>query len=68
MPTKKPVIQVVLEEKYFKKIKKIADSEGRSMSNQASRIIEKFIDEYEKENGKINIINIEGDNHGNITM
>ena len=42
MPTKKPVIQIVLTEKYSK-------------SNQGARIIEKFIDEYEEKHGEINL-------------
>ena len=55
MPTKKPVVQVVLEEKYYKKLKALAEPEKRSCSNQGARIIEKYIDEYEAEHGEIQI-------------
>lgn len=57
MPTKKPILQVVLSEKYNKKLKIIANSEERSASSQGARIIEKFIDDYEKEHGEIDINN-----------
>lgn len=53
MPTKKPIVQIVLTEKYHKKLKALADIEQRSASNQGARIIEKFIDAYELENGTI---------------
>lgn len=55
MPTKKPVIQIVLTEKYNKKLAYIAKEEERSKSNQSARIIEKFIDEYEEKHGEINL-------------
>lgn len=55
MPTKKPVIQIVLTEKYSKKLDYIAKEEERSKSNQGARIIEKFIDEYEEKHGEINL-------------
>lgn len=55
MPTKKPVIQIVLTEKYSKKLAYIAKEEERSKSNQGTRIIEKFIDEYEEKHGEINL-------------
>lgn len=55
MPTKKPVIQMVLTEKYSKKLAYIAKEEERSKSNQGARIIEKFIDEYEEKHGEINL-------------
>lgn len=53
MPTKKPVVQVVLEEKYYKKLKALAEPDKRSCSNQSARIIEQYIDNYEKEHGTI---------------
>lgn len=68
MPSKKPKIQVLLDEKEYIKFKKIAEKEDRTESNLGKQAIQKFIENYERENGKINIINIEGDNHGNINM
>lgn len=55
MPSKKPIVQIVLNTKYFSKLKKLAEQEERSMSNQGLRIIEKYIDEYKKEHGEIKI-------------
>lgn len=67
MPTKKPIIQIVLEQKYFDKLKIIAAENDRKTSDQGRRIIEKFIDEYEQNNGAINI-NIGRDNNGTINL
>ena len=67
MPTKKPIIQIVLEQKYFDKLKIIATDNDRKTSDQGRRIIEKFIDEYEQNNGTINI-NIGRDNNGTINI
>lgn len=53
MPTKKPIIQIVLSEKYTKKLEYIAKEEERSKSSQGARIIERFIDEYEEKHGEI---------------
>lgn len=55
MPTKKPIIQIVLTEKYNKKLAYIAKEEERSKSNQGARMIEKYIDEYEEKHGEIPI-------------
>lgn len=55
MANRKPIVQVVLTEKYFNKIKALSEQEGRSTSNQSARILEKFIDEYESEHGEIPI-------------
>ena len=55
MPTKKPIIQIVLTEKYNKKLAYIAKEEERSKSNQGSSMIEKYIDEYEEKHGEIPI-------------
>ena len=57
MPTKKPVVQVVLEETYHKKLLKLAEPHKRSASNQGARIIEEYINQYEKDHGPIQIEN-----------
>lgn len=67
MPTRKPIIQVVLSEKYAKKLEYIAKDEERSKSAQCARIIEKFIDDYEQQHGTIKNLNII-DNKGTINM
>lgn len=69
MPTNKPKVQTLLTTKYFNKFKVIADQEERSISQMAAKMIESYIDEYEREHGEIKIqnINIE-DNHGTINM
>jgi len=43
MPTKKPVIQVVLEEETFAKLKTMCEKEKRSTSNMCSIIIEDYV-------------------------
>lgn len=70
MPTKKPKVQAVLTNQYHEKLLAIAGSQGRSISQMTARIIEKYIDEYEHENGKIDIKvgNIVGQNNGIINM
>lgn len=55
MSTKKPIVQIVLTEKYYKKLKKLANDEQHSASNQGGRIIEKWIDDYEAAHGTIQI-------------
>lgn len=70
MPTKKPVIQVVLEENYKQKLEAIAEKEERSISKQAAKIIKEYINNYEKTSGTISIGNIAnvGENNGTINM
>lgn len=46
MPTKKPVVQVVLDEEALKKLDEIAASEGRTRSNIVAYIIRKYLDDY----------------------
>lgn len=53
MPTKKPVIQIVLTPKYKQKLNALANLEDKSTSSLGGKIIEQFIDQYEKENGII---------------
>ncbi len=53
MPTKKPIIQVVLTDKYNKKLKALAKQEDKSTSSYTAKILEQHIDEYEKTHGKI---------------
>lgn len=53
MPTKKPIVQIVLTEKYHKKLTAIAKQEDKSTSSQGAKIIEKFIDDYETQYGEI---------------
>lgn len=55
MKKRNPIVQVVLTEKYYNKLVKLAEKETRSNSNQGARIIEQYIDQYEKEHGEIKI-------------
>lgn len=55
MPSRKPIVQIVLNSKYYTKLKKLAEDEERSLSNQGQRIIEKYIDEYESKHGEIEL-------------
>jgi len=70
MPTKKPKVQAILTNQYHEKLIAIADIEGRSVSAMTARIIEKYIDDYEINNGKIDIKvkNIVGQNNGIINI
>ncbi len=47
MPSKKPIVQVVLDETTLKKLDKIALSEGRSRSNISAYIIKNYVDSYD---------------------
>lgn len=58
MPTKKPVIQTVIEENIYNKFKKICKKEDRSESKMAAIIIKKYIEQYEQENGRINNLEV----------
>ena len=49
MPTKKPIVQVVLDEETVKKLDEIANKEGRTRSNITAYIIKKYIEDYEAE-------------------
>lgn len=55
MPTRKPIIQIVLSETYTNKLRKLAEKEDKSNSKFGAKIIERYIDDYEKENGTIEI-------------
>ena len=58
MPTKKPVIQTVVDENIYKKFKEICNREDRSESKMAAIIIRQYIEQYEKENGRINNLGV----------
>lgn len=55
MPSKKPRIQAILEQKYYDKYCYLCKRDNRSESNLGKMIIEKYIDEYEKVHGEIKI-------------
>lgn len=44
-----------LEEELMNKVRMIAEKEDRPLSKQFERIIKKYVDEYEIQNGSINI-------------
>ena len=46
MPSNKPVVQAILDDKTFEKFMKIAEKEGRTKSNLAGFIIKKYVEEY----------------------
>lgn len=54
MPTKKPIIQTVVDEDIYDKFKEICKREDRTESKMAAIIIRQYIEQYEKENGHIN--------------
>jgi len=53
MPTKKPVIQTVIDEEIYKKFKNICEKEDRTESKMAAIIIKQYVEQYEKEHGRI---------------
>ena len=58
MPTKKPVIQTVVDENIYNKSKEICNREDRSESKMAAIIIRQYIEQYEKEHGRINNLGV----------
>lgn len=55
MPSKKPIIAVYTEKKTIEKMKILSKIENRSISQQTEHLIQKYINEYEKEHGEIKI-------------
>lgn len=43
-----------LDDELMKKVKMIAEKEDRPVSKQLERIIKQYVEQYEKENGRIN--------------
>ena len=58
MPTKKPIIQTVIDEDTHNKFKEICRKEDRSESKMAAIIIKQYIEQYEKEHGRINSVEL----------
>lgn len=55
MTTNKKVFTFRLQEENFKKIKYIADNNKRSIAMQIEYLLERYIEEYERNNGSIPI-------------
>ena len=55
MKRSKPGVTIRMEEVYLEKLKAIAISEKRSLNGQAEIAIEKFVCDYEKEHGEIEL-------------
>lgn len=53
MPTKKPIIQTVIDEEIYNKFKEICKREDRTESKMAAIIIRQYVEQYEKENGRV---------------
>lgn len=53
MPTRKPVLQAVMDECVYMKFLEICKLEDRTPSKQASRVITEYVNRYEAENGEI---------------
>lgn len=70
MPSPNPRLQTIVEPETYEKVKYLCEKEDRSESQIVKIMIKKYLEEYESQNGSINIqqnINIE-DNHGTINM
>lgn len=55
MATKKPRVQVILEQDYYNKFKKLCELDDRTESKLGGKIIQKYIDDYEAIHGEIKI-------------
>ena len=53
MPSKKPIIQAVMEEETYKKYKQLCTNDSRSASKLAGLIIKKYVNDYEAIHGEI---------------
>jgi hypothetical protein len=53
MSTNKQPLTLRIEENIFVKIKQIAEKERRSLNSQIETAIERYIQDYEKQNGLI---------------
>lgn len=70
MPTNKPRLQTIVEQETYEKVKYICEKEDRSESQLIKIMIKKYLEDYESQNGSINIqktLNMK-DNHGTINM
>ena len=48
----------------YEKLKTIAEKNNRALSNQIEYLIEQHIENYETQNGKLNVVNVQqGDNN-----
>ena len=63
MPSKKPIIQAVIEEETYKKFKQLCVNDSRSASKLAGLIIKKYVNDYEAIHGEIEVR--EGNNSDN---
>lgn len=63
MPSKKPIIQAVMEEETYKKFKQLCVNDSRSASKLAGLIIKKYVNDYEAIHGEIEVG--EGNNSDN---
>lgn len=55
MSTKKPRLQLIIEEEYYKKFKELCKKDDRTESNLGGKIIKNYIDQYETIHGEIKI-------------
>ena len=52
MPTKKPKVQIILDENIYQKLKDIAEQDKRSISQMGSIIIENYIKNFEAQHNR----------------
>lgn len=69
MPTKKPQLKTYVNESTYEKFKIVAIKENRSASNMLELLVIEKIENFEKNNGTINIKTVNmGDNNGTINL
>lgn len=52
MPTKKPKVQIILDENIYQKLKDITEQDKRSISQMGSIIIENYIKNFEAQQNR----------------
>lgn len=55
MPSKTPARGLRMQDELYLKLKAIAEREDRSYNQQAVNILKKYVEDYEKQNGEIDV-------------
>ena len=53
MPSKKKMTGLRLDDTKYAKIKRLSESDGRTMSNFIERIVDRYLVDYERDHGPI---------------
>lgn len=53
MPSNLPRLTLRMEQELIDKINRLAEQENRSVNQQITYIVKKYVEQYEKENGRV---------------